>query len=265
MKRQGSGFLTTSEGLLVCENLLKEKLVWFDKLVEDVKSACPRPDILRHFLENRERIIYTIEFLKKSGIRGKSVCEMGAGGIALACKQELKADVDVYDCSEWFKPVYDKFSIPWNFLNLNDPSSFINLKHSYDIILVCEVIAHIGYWPVNILTQFKSALKQGAMLVITTQNLHRLSNRIRMLVGKRIFANFVPEELIMAHLREYTPEEVAFLLQRAGFPEVHWKLIAFSDTNKARFINLSYKFLCRILPRLSNIVFLWASKTEVEE
>lgn len=239
--------------------------MWFDKLVEDVKLACPRPKILRHFLENRERIIYTVEFLRKIGICEKRVCEIGAGGIALACKQELKADVDIYDCSEWFKPVYDEFSIPWNFLNLNDPSSFINLKHSYDIILLCEVIAHIAYWPVNILAEFKSALKQGGMLVITTQNLHRLSNRIRMLVGKRIFANFVPEELIMAHLREYTPEEVAFLLHKAGFPEVHWKLIAFADTNKHRFVNLSYKFLCRIFARLSNIVFLWANKTEIEE
>ena len=239
--------------------------MWFDKLVEDVKSAYPRPDILRHFLESRERIIYTIEFLRKIGIYGKKVCEIGAGGIALACKQELKADVDTYDCSQWFRPVYNEFSIPWNFLDLNDPSSFINLKHSYDIILLCEVIAHIAYWPVNILAKFKSALKQGGMLIITTQNLHRFSNRIRMLSGKPIFANFVPEELKMAHLREYMPEEVVFLLHKAGFSEVHWKLISFADVNKPRFVSLSYKFLCRIFPRLSNIVFFWANKTEVKE
>ena len=230
--------------------------MWFDKITEDVEARHLSPDISRHIHRNRERIIYTIDFLRRIGISGKKVGEIGAGGIALACKLELGADVEAYDCSQWFEPVCNKFSIPWRFVDLNNPP--LDLKGSYDIILLCEVIAHVAYWPIDILSELRGGLNDGGVLIITTQNLHRLSNRIRMLFGKRIFANFVPEELLSAHVREYTVEEIIFMLRKAGFHEVHWEMLSSPDINKSRLINLGYKFLCRLFPRMSNIIFCWA-------
>ena len=103
--------------------------MWFDKITEDVKAGHLSLDISRHLHRNRERIIYTIDFLRQMGISGKKVCEIGAGGIALACKLEL---------------------------------------------------------------------------------------------------------------------------------EVHWEMLSSPDISKSRLTNLGYRFLCRLFPRMSNIIFCWA-------
>lgn len=94
---------------------------------------------------------------------------------------------------------------------------------------------------------------------MTTQNLHRTSNRLRMIAGKRLFANFVPEELIMAHVREYTPEELDFLLRRAGFTDIRSWLTPIPGVRHSRLAQAGYEFLCKLQPRQSNFIFCWAT------
>lgn len=81
-----------------------------------------------------------------------------------------------------------------------------------------------------------------------------------MLVGKRLFANFVPEDSVMAHLCEYTPEELVFLFHRAGFLEVEWKFLTFPDAYTPRLLQIGYKIICQAFPSLSNLIFLWSIK-----
>jgi len=238
--------------------LWKESLVWYDRLNQAVRLASPSAEILDYLDRSRDRIIHTTNFLREFGLTGKRVCEIGPGGIGLACAQELRAKVDAYDCCEWFKPLYDQFSIPWNYIDLNQTADTV--KGPYAAILLCEVIEHIARWPADVFSELNRSLEVGGILLVTTQNLHRLSNRVRMFTGKRLFAHFVPEELIMAHLREYTPEELVFLFHRAGFPKVGWKLVSFPDARKSRLIQMGYNYMCRVLPRLSNIIFCWAVK-----
>lgn len=80
---------------------------------------------------------------------------------------------------------------------------------------MCEVIEHLARWPADVLRDIRAALKPGGLLLVTTQNLHRLSQRLRMLSGRRLFAHYVRENLVMAHLREYTPEELVYLCSNA--------------------------------------------------
>ena len=94
---------------------------------------------------------------------------------------------------------------------------------------------------------------------MTTQNLHRTSNRLRMIAGKRLFANFVPEELVMAHVREYTPEELNFLVERAGFVDIKWWLTSFPDIRRSLLVQVGYDLLCRLQPRQSNFIFCLAT------
>lgn len=235
----------------------RNNCIWYDNLYESVRAISPSSEVLRHLIVERERIIYTTNFLRKFELKGKSICEMGGGGIGLACAQEIGAEVEVYDVNQWFRPILDNFYIPWNFIDLHQPG--LTLQRSYDVILLCEVIEHIARWPAEILTELKKFLNLGGMLLVTTQNLNRLSNRLRMVAGKRLFANFVPEELVMAHLREYTPEEIEFLFQRAEFSDVQWKLASFPDIRSPQIIKTGYNLACKLFPRLSNIIFCWAS------
>ncbi len=235
-----------------------DNCIWYDNLYESVRTISPSSKVLEHLIVERERIIYTTNFLRKFELEGKTVCEIGGGGIGLACAQEIGAEVEVYDVNQWFKPILDHFSIPWNYIDLHQPG--VTLQRSYDVILLCEVIEHIARWPAEILTELKKFLNLGGILLVTTQNLNRLSNRLRMVTGKRLFANFVPEELVVAHLREYTPEELLFLFHRAGFTDMQWQLVSFPDVRKSLLIQVGYNFVCRLCPRLSNIIFCWAGK-----
>jgi len=64
--------------------------------------------------------------------------------------------VDAYDCNEWFKPVYEQFSIPWNYIDLNYFA--ITHKGPYDAILLCEVIEHLARWPAEVLSELRGSL-----------------------------------------------------------------------------------------------------------
>lgn len=231
--------------------------MWFDMVRKIVKTTCADPEAIRHLDENRDRITYTVDLIRKLGLTGKKICEIGAGGIGLGCAYEAKAEVVAFDCDEWFKPVCKEFSIPWRYIDLNQSRTLSD--GPYDAILLCEVIEHLSRWPAEVLHDLGKSLVEGGLILVTTQNLSRLSNRLRMMVGKRIFANFVQEELVMGHLREYTPEELVFLFHRAGLRDVEWELFTF-DTGKSRLQETAYKTLCHVFPRLSNFVFCWAYK-----
>ena len=231
---------------------------WFDDYYKELQGVGIDPDILSYIKIDQERIKYTINLLNNFGIKGKKVCEIGFGGIGLACRSVLKAEVDAYDYSNNFKLLCDHYSIPYHFIDLNQPG--IVLRQSYDAILLLEVIEHINRWPVEIFSELWEFLVEGGLLLVTTPNLHRLSNRLRMVTGKRLFAHFTPEDLLMAHLREYTADELIFLLARAGFADLSYKMVSFPDARKAKWVQKAYKIVGNIAPSLSNYIVCLAFK-----
>lgn len=233
--------------------------MWFEEIVDIMAEYCPDRGALQYLHETRERVIYTIESLRPLQLEGKKTCEIGFGAVGLGLRHELNADVDAYDVNDFFAPLCLNQYIPHFIIDLNAPEGF-QLNGSYDLIVLCEVIEHIKEWPVKVLENINKYLKPGGVLLVTTPNLHRLSNRLRMLAGKRIFAHFVPEELLMGHLREYTPEELVFLLQKAGFSNNRFELCNFPDTSRKKIEQHSYKYIVKILPRLSNYIFCWSQK-----
>jgi 2-polyprenyl-3-methyl-5-hydroxy-6-metoxy-1,4-benzoquinol methylase len=201
--------------------------------------------------------MYTIDLLRRLGMDGKRICEVGPGGVGLSCARVLNAKVHTFDCAEWFRGVCESFSIPWGPVDLNRSARLPG--GPYDAILLCEVIEHLSRWPGQILAELSDSLAPGGLLLISTQNLHRLSNRIRMLMGKRLFAHFVPEDLVMAHVREYTPEELEHLFRNAGFDRVCWDLVTIPERSIG-LVRGAYRLATMLRPRLSNFIFCWAFK-----
>jgi len=233
--------------------------MWFDEIHETVLSASPPEELVRYFLENRQRIEYTTAWAGRLGLTGKNVCEIGPGGIGLACKRSLGCEVRAFDCSEWFRPVCEKGGIPWGALDLHVDAR--PPGGPYDAVLLFEVIEHIARWPAEVFSELASALKPGGLLLVSTQNLVRTSNRIRMALGKRIFAHFVPEELLMGHLREYTLEELVFLLDKAGLERADAHLASFPDSAMPAAVRWGYSAWCRAFPSHSNFVFACGGKS----
>lgn len=232
----------------------------YNKLDSVLKKKLISEEHYHWVWENSERIDATIDWIQRQRFSTNNIAEIGPGGIGLAALQTFpNANIDAYDCTDWFKPVYDQFNIPWNYLNLNTTVDLPLGK--YDIILFCEVIEHLAHWPVEIFKNLKASLKPGGFLLVTTQNLHRLSNRLRMVFGKKIFTDFIPDSLVMGHLREYMPEEMTTLMKRAGFTNVKTKFACFPDLESPKTVQKGYSLLCRMSPRLSNHFFCWGNKS----
>ncbi len=231
---------------------------WFAEIAQLV-AAANAPEAIRQYLyRSSERLLYTAGLLKSLGITGKKACELGPGGIGLVCSRQFGAQLDAYDfVEEFFKPVYEQQAIPWYTLDMNCSSRL--RSDDYDFIIFCEVFEHLARWPVETLSELRQCLKKGGTLLLTTQNLHRLSQRIRMLLGRPLFAPFVREELCMGHLREYAAAEIGFLMSRAGFTQIHYQYLVFPDLRSPQPFQMAYRGLCRLSPRLANYIFIWAT------
>ncbi len=232
--------------------------LWFSKFIQKIEENCP--ERLPEITANRKRIICTIERLKQFDLEGKTVGAIGIGGVGLACALQLNAKVDGYDFFEGSlvkhsKKLCNNFSLPFSYLDLNKPK--INLNRTYDVILLCQVIEHLARTPLEVIKELCRFLKPGGLVFITTPNLSRLSNRIRMLKGQRIFSIFVPGRY-GGHVREYTPEELKDIFVLAGLSSITWELVCLPGYGRSFLTNHCYKLICRVFPRLSNYIFCYS-------
>jgi SAM-dependent methyltransferase len=88
---------------------------------------------------------------------------------------------------------------------------------SFDVVLFCEMIEHMLMDPLATLRQIHRVLKPNGVLVLTTPNVARLENVLRMLHGANIYDPYSGFGPYGRHNREYTRHELHRLLDFAGF------------------------------------------------
>ena len=231
----------------------------FERVTKLIFDATESSEIRKYWLATSERIILSTHQLESRGIKGKRVCELGPGGLGLACAKELNCDVTGFDfVEEFFVPIYRKYNIEVKPCDLNKSAKLGD--RSFDFILFCEVIEHLARWPLETLSELHDSLAPGGTVLLSTQNLVRLSNRIRLARGRPLFVNFVPESMIMGHMREYCAEELTYLLDRAGFVDIKVEHTTFADLDAPKLVQFTYNQLCRMFPRLSNFIVVWARR-----
>jgi len=91
---------------------------------------------------------------------------------------------------------------------------------SYDLVMCMGVIEHIPHTPRLLLAALARMLKPGGVLIMDTPNLAQLANRQRLARGEPVmtpiaiqFHAAIPFE---GHHREYTADEMAWMIQAAG-------------------------------------------------
>lgn len=103
----------------------------------------------------------------------------------------------------------------------------------YDLIIFSEVIEHLQGNPRLALRHLRDCLKPGGRLLLTTPNLVRLLNRVKMLLGRSAVPEIGPPEWWAGHMREYTFPEIRDMLVREGYhleqggPHMYWDGIEF--------------------------------------
>ena len=94
---------------------------------------------------------------------------------------------------------------------------------SYDAIVFSEVLEHLRISPSLVFRELRRVLAPDGYLLLTTPNVARLTNVLKLLAGRNILESF-PEDVEsenitdhLTHIREYTMNEVCALLEKNGF------------------------------------------------
>lgn len=93
---------------------------------------------------------------------------------------------------------------------------------SFDLLLFSEVLEHLRLSPSLVFAELKRILAPGGMLLVTTPNFARITNVVKLFLGKNpleAFPSDVRSENItecLTHIREYTMGELCELVGSAG-------------------------------------------------
>jgi len=87
----------------------------------------------------------------------------------------------------------------------------------FDVVLFCEIIEHLLMDPVAVLRKIRRVLKPGGTLILTTPNVARLSNILRLANGQNVYDPYSGYGPYGRHNREYLMSELHALLAFMGF------------------------------------------------
>lgn len=88
---------------------------------------------------------------------------------------------------------------------------------TFDVVLFCEIIEHLLMDPVRVLREIRRVLSPGGRLVLTTPNVDRLDNVLRLVAGANVYDPYSGYGPYGRHNREYNRHELHTLLAYLGF------------------------------------------------
>jgi len=168
---------------------------------------------------SRERYWLTLCYLADVRLpRPAEILEIGGGQMAILASKLFGDHGVVGDISENYRAPVDAADVPWEKINLmeDDPAA---MKGRFDAIVLAEVIEHLPIPPYVILGKLRTWLKPDGVVFLTTPNLFRLRNLIRMAAGRDPFDRFIlpRPDLGLGHQTEYSADHLGWQIREAGF------------------------------------------------
>jgi hypothetical protein len=171
-----------------------------------------------YYVLDKERYWRSLQVLSSLKIPYPSkILEVGGGQMAILCKHMFHDDCVVGDVSNQFFGPVERQGIPCIQCNLMD-AQFAEANEQFDIVLLLEVIEHLPVPPHLIFEKIKPFLKPHGTLFLTTPNLFRLRNMIRMFLGVEFLDRFMLPEAGqgLGHQLEYSANQLKWQIERAG-------------------------------------------------
>ena len=180
------------------------------------------------------RLAYVLDALSEYVPAGSKVFDFGSyfGNFSLSAKRagyDVTA-IDVYDYyGENFSDVVAL--LKENKIDVVETEEFGG-EGEADAVLSMGVIEHIPHTPREVLQRAISMLKPGGLLFLETPNLAYYHKRQTLLQGKSIFPDikgqYYTKEPFAGHHREYTLEEVVWMLEEEGMTIERHELFNYS-------------------------------------
>ncbi len=221
----------------------------FDKFIQEVShfplgnsdEGFESGSIETYFIEHKERFYRTIELAPNRLKSSQTGLEIGCGFFtAYMHALGIETSTTGKDLHIW-KTWAEKKNIEAINHDVVDGLPFSD--NSFDVIYFCEVMEHIVAYPNDYLSELYRVLKPGGDLILTTPNVHRLSNRVRALRGQNILDPMVRTYDGVNHIREFDAQELKDYLLLAGFTEPNVKTFNYYSSLKDKIVYKIFNFV----------------------
>ena len=176
-------------------------------------------EVPNYYEADRERFYRTLKHVAALELpRPARVLEVGGGQIAMLCKELFGDEGVVGDVSEKFAEKVTKHGVGFLKLNLLDDDLPAEEHGSFDLVVLCEVLEHLPIPGHLAMEKVCRWLRPGGKTLVTTPNLYRFRNVVRLLRGQKIFDRFhFPDGgHCPGHQLEYSADHLRWQLETAG-------------------------------------------------
>ncbi|MEY4672888.1 MAG: hypothetical protein RL148_672 [Planctomycetota bacterium] len=194
----------------------------FDAAYDEVVLGNAMFEGRAYYQRYRERYWQTMCHVARIPLpRAARVLEIGGGQIALMMHRLFGDRGTVADVNAQHADCVERFGLEHVVCDLFHDD--LPARDEFDLVVLCEVIEHVPRPPHEVLARIRNWIRPGGHLFLTTPNLFRLRNGLRLLLGRPVFCNFfVPQRgQPLGHFLEYSAEQMRWQLQHAGL-EVTW-------------------------------------------
>ncbi|MDP2736420.1 MAG: class I SAM-dependent methyltransferase [bacterium] len=211
-----------------------------------------------YFLFHKNRFLDLLRRLNKLYKENHKILDIGSrcGHVLMGAKQigynAYGCDIEKY--CELYRERYEKYNIK-NLTCFFPEDKIPYGDNFFDLVLLSETIEHYNFHPSVVFKEISRVLKPGGQVLITTPNLVRLNNRIKILFGESINYDIWLPYNDGIHYREYNQKELVYLLKENGLKvkKIEYIYMDYKDSNLLiRTINFISSFLFKKMR--SNIV-----------
>ena len=238
--------------LEVAEDIISRLPTFQPSAVESHVALLPTPAMRSYLRMNVVRVVRLVELLRRRGIEGGTVLEVGAwfGTFALALRR-IGYDVTACDRYASYGKAFESHialmrDAGIRVLSTSRESELgeIGALHSFDVVFAGAVVEHVPHTPRHLLETLFSVTRPGGLLALDTPNVARYWNRRALADGQTIFQpiaeQFRCEPPWEGHHREYVADELEWMLEEIGCDDLG---VEFFDYNMLQFHELSAEHL----------------------
>ncbi len=208
--------------------------------VDGHNAAFSREFYANYLRQSAMRVLRLAETLRDAGITGGSVLEIGSlFGQFGATLQRLGYDVTVVDRYRSQNGAFDGYvrylrdaGVTVVEARRDNEAELTAALGKFDAVISMAVIEHIPHTPREFLKMLASHVRPGGWLALDTPNITRYWNRRNLSAGLSIhqdlkvqFTCDIPYE---GHHREYTPAELAWMLEQTGCDDIRTMLFEYN-------------------------------------
>jgi SAM-dependent methyltransferase len=268
----------------------------FTRLLDEVGTFFPENIRRSMFNQDYHRNLEIIKFISPIMEKPFKVLDIGIGpGIASLVLSKMGINVTGFDTWEEYASEYNNRSgekndiinrlkdhgVEIRFHNLSETLPFET--DSFDVVLFLDVIEHLPGSPGPVLKEIYRLLKPGGYLIVTTPNMANLRNRVIFSFGKSHYLGFkdsFSSAKYFGHNREYTFDEMVFMLRESGFTIFSsklsncWQIYTQIDSNQydkkfrlnslRQIVMLGYLFMTYLIPKTKFYMLLMARKENLK-